>query len=213
MKSTVITLRILYPLWAIVGMFSILYVPSQLIDSNNPVLSAQQIISNELLFRAGIVGSLITQLLFIVIACLLGQVFNNTHKNAVRWMLVLSLVSVPIAMLNELNQFAALMNVKNPAQMMFFLQLHQHGITIASVFWGLWLFPLGFLIYKSACVPKWIGILVVMAGAGYLCGTITKILNPDLSPVLSIFEALTVGEVIWMLWFSIAGTKKSWSAN
>lgn len=211
MKNTVISLRILYPLWAIVGMFSILYVPSQLIDLQNLELTAQKIIANETMFRAGIFGSLVTQLLFILIAWLLSQLFQNVDKKAVQWMLILALVGVPIAMLNELNHFAALYKVNNPEEMIFFLKLHQQGIVIASIFWGLWLFPLGFLIYKSLCVPKWIGILVMIAGNGYLIGSIIKIINPNLHSILPFVEALTMGEIIWMLWLAIVGTKKSWT--
>lgn len=211
MKNTIISLRILYPLWAIVGMFSILYVPSQLIVNENAILTAQKIIANETLFRAGIIGSLFTQLLFILIAWLLSQLFQNVDKRAVQWMLILALVGVPIAMLNELNHFAVLFKVNNPEEMMFFLKLHQQGIVIASIFWGLWLFPLGYLIYKSFCVPKWIGILVMIAGNGYLIGSIIKIINPNLHSILPFVEALTMGEVIWMLWLAIVGTKKSWT--
>ena len=54
-------------------------------------------------------------------------------------MVVLALVSVPIAILNELNNVAALLLLNNPDQMMFFLNLHTQGVIIASIFWGLWL--------------------------------------------------------------------------
>ncbi|MFM7022280.1 MAG: DUF4386 domain-containing protein [Flavobacteriales bacterium] len=210
MKATVISLRILYPLWAIVGMFSLLYVPSQLVDFNDPLLTAKEIGANELLFRVGIMGSLVTQLLFILIAWLLGQLFNNTSKKAVQWMLILSFISVPMAMFNELNHVAALLNIADPSRMLFFLKLHQMGINIASFFWGLWLFPLGNLIYKSGAVPKWIGATVMIAGLGYFCAALIKIVFPNATALLPVFEACTFGEVLWMLWLTIVGTKKSW---
>ena len=106
------------------------------------------------LFRAGIVGSLITQLIFIFVVLLLYKLFESVSKNHSLLMVVLALVSVPIAMLNELYNVAALLLLKNPDQMMFFLNLHAQGMVIASIFWGLWLFPLGSLIYKSSYFQK-----------------------------------------------------------
>ena len=72
-KSTKL-LRILYPIWAIVGMFSILYVPSKLI-TENATDTAKNILENQLLFRLSIAGSLLTQLLFIAAALLLFELF------------------------------------------------------------------------------------------------------------------------------------------
>ena len=57
MRNISIALRIIYPIWALVGMFGILYVPSQLVVQGDPLSTAQNIEANELLFRAGIVGS------------------------------------------------------------------------------------------------------------------------------------------------------------
>jgi len=211
MKNTVISLRILYPLWAIVGMYSLLYVQGQLIHLNDPALTAKKIIENDFLFRTGIMGSLITQLIFIIVAWLLGELFKNTDKIAVQWMLILAYISIPITMLNEINQFAVLLNTNNISQMMFFIHLHQYGMTIASLFWGLWLFPLGYLVYKSGFFPKWVGYALYIGGLGYLIAFTIKILFPSLKPILSYTEILTFGEVVWMLWISIAGTKKGWT--
>jgi hypothetical protein len=69
-QKTVTLLRVLYPVWMIAGMFSIMYVQSSLIDYNNAGATAESISGNELLFRVGIVGRLVTQLLYIIIPLL-----------------------------------------------------------------------------------------------------------------------------------------------
>ena len=69
-------------------------------------------------------------------------------------------------MLNELNN-AALLLLHDSQQMMLFLDLHSQGVIIASIFWGLWLFPLSYLIYKSGYFPKIIGTAVIIGGFGY----------------------------------------------
>ncbi|MBK8042600.1 MAG: DUF4386 domain-containing protein [Haliscomenobacter sp.] len=207
LRQTERILRILYPVWALVGMFSLMYVPSQVVVPGDAAATAAQIASQELLFRAGIVGSLATQILFLFAVWYLYQFFEHTSKGPARVMVMLACVSVPIAMLNELTKFAALGQLDNPDQLLFFLGLNGHGITIASIFWGLWLFPLGYLIYHSGYFPKLIGVAVWIGGVGYTLGSLTDILLPDQKTLLTVFETMTFGEIVWLLWLTIRGAK------
>ena len=207
LQKTVTVLRILYPIWMLVAIFSIMYVPSTLIVLEDAATTASNIASNEFLFRLGIVGSLLTQIIFIFVPLLLYKLFKSVNKTQSLLMVVFALVSVPITMLNSLNSIAALNLLNDPTQMMFFLNLNTQGIIIASIFWGLWLFPLGYLVYKSGYFPKTIGGLLIIAGIGYLLGSIANLLLPDTEILLSISEAMTFGEVIFILWFLIRGVK------
>ena len=206
-QKVITPLRILYPIWMCFGIFSIIYVPSILFASNDAATTAANILSNEFLFRAAIVGSLITQLIFIFAALFLYRLFKPVNKNYSLLMVVLALVSVPIAMLNTLNWIAALQLLAKPEQMMFFIKLHEQGIIIASIFWGLWLFPLGYLIYNSGYFPKILGIAVIVAGVGYTLSSFTKLLLPNLNTFLSVLEFFTFGEVVWLLWLMLKGAK------
>lgn len=98
LRKTANTIRMLYPLWMLVGMFSLMYIPSQLMVSDDPVLTAQNIANNTTLFRVGIVTSLITQLLFIIIPIYWFRLYEAIDKNLAIWMLVFSLISVPMCM-------------------------------------------------------------------------------------------------------------------
>lgn len=206
-RKALLLLRFLYPAWAVAGIFSLMYVPSQLIVHEDIARTAQNIAAHEFLFRSGIVGTLLTQLIFIFAALLLYRFFEKVHRDAAILMLVLALVGVPIAMLNALNLVAALFQVQNPEQMMFFLDLNTQGIIIAAIFWGLWLFPLGYLIYRSGYFPKIIGVGVILAGLGYTLGSFTKLLFPEMKALIAVCEPLTMGEVIWMLWLSVRGAR------
>jgi hypothetical protein len=208
-KNLVTLLRFIYPLWAIIGMFSIMYVPSKLINWKDSLITANNISANELLFRLGIFGSLITQLLFIFAVLILFKLFKKVNKNQSLLMIVFALVSVPIAMLNTLNRLAALRLLGNPEQMMFFLNLNIDGMMIATIFWGLWLFPLAFLVYKSGYFPKFLGVILGLAGLGYVLDSITYFLIPNITFFGPIVEVLTIGEVIFMLWVIFRGAKLS----
>ena len=78
--QAITALRILYPIWAIIGIFSIQYVPSALIVVGDAAATANNIVANELLFRMGIAGSLVTQLIHILVVLVLYQLFNLTFK-------------------------------------------------------------------------------------------------------------------------------------
>ena len=218
-RQAVTLLRILYPIWIVFGIFSLMYVPSILIVLGDAGATAKNILSNELLFNMGIAGSLITQLIFIFAALFLYKLFEPVNKNHSLLMVIFALVGVPIAMLNTLNKVAALILLKGtghltafePSQlqslMMFFLNLNAQGIIIASIFWGLWLFPLGYLIYKSGYFPRIIGIFVIIGGFGYLLGSFAHFLLPNFDALLSVLEVMTFGEVIFVGWLLIKGAK------
>lgn len=212
-------LRFLYPLWMVFGIFSLIYVPSSLLVLDDVAVTASNISSNPLLFRMGIAASLLTQITYIFAALFLYRLFAPVDKNQSVLMLVLALVAVPIAMLNGVNQIAALLLTSGPeylsdftadqlnAAMMFFLELNGQGINIASIFWGLWLFPLGCLAYKSGYFPKFIGVAQIVAGVGYTAGAFIVLIFPDANTLLSIVEPMTVGEVIFIAWIVIMGAK------
>ena len=136
-QKAVTVLRVLYPIWAVVGIFSIMYVPATLIVSGDATTTANNIMDNESLFRMGIVGSLITQLIFILVVLVLFKLFKQVNENHASLMVIFALVSVPIAMLNTLNRVAALLLLNGAdylqvfgadqlhAQMMFFLNLNE----------------------------------------------------------------------------------------
>ncbi len=206
-QTTVTILRALYPIWMATGIFSLIYVPSTLIIRSDATTTAANIIANEFLFRAGIAGSLITQLIYIIVVLLLYRLFETVNKNQSILMVVLALVAVPIAMLNILNDLGALLQVSNPVQMMLFIELSKQGTLIAQIFWGLWLFQLGYLIYQSRYFPKVIGIVVIIGGFGYILLSFIAILFPNSTTLLSIFDVMTIGEVVFIAWLIFLGAK------
>lgn len=206
-RKLVTQLRIAYPIWAVTGMFSILFVPSQLIDLENATRTAEQIASNALLFRLGIAMALITQLLFILVPFLLYHLFRDVNKSKSLAMLLLALVAVPIAMLNEVSNFQVLQLLDQPEQLMHALESHQNGLNIATIFWGLWLFPLGCLVKTSGYFPKVFGYFLIAAGVGYLISAFAKIILPELPEAFMMVEILTMGEVIFLLWLMVRGAK------
>ncbi len=205
----------LYLLLAVFGAFSILYVPSVLIVDGDPVTSIRNILESETLFRLGIFGALVTQVVQIATVLYLYKVLKPVDKNQARLMVLFVLLAVPIAMLNELTYAAIplLLNSSDyvaaftPAQINtlvpLLLDLHEHGTMIAHIFWGLWLFPMGYLVFRSAYLPKLIGLLLMIGCFGYLTDTLTFFLMPSFGVTVS--EYTFVGELLLPLWLVFRG--------
>jgi hypothetical protein len=134
-------------------------------------------------------------------------------------MVIFLLVGVPIAMLNELTQFATLLLLGGPdnlkvftaeqlqALVPFILGLHKHGILIAQIFWGLWLFPLGYLVFKSGFLPRILGVLLIIGCFGYLIDSLTYFLFPAYAAAISPIATTPAGiaELLFALWLLIKG--------
>lgn len=156
-------LRVLYLLWAIIGMFALVYVPGELLVDGNTSETVQNIVENEALFRSGIAAALITQIFQIVMVLLLFQMFRGVSRRHNVLLVIFALVGVPISMVSTLGHAGVLVVINesdsfSPEQIeslvTAFLNLNEFGIAVASIFWGLWLFPLGYLAYKSKYFPK-----------------------------------------------------------
>jgi len=93
---------------------------------------------------------------------------------------------------------------------MLFLRINDYGVLTLEAFWGLWLFPLAILIYKSRFFPRFLGIWLIITGFFYLGLSFTSIMLPQYKDmVLNSVFALPVelGEVAFMLWLLIKGAK------
>ena len=201
----------LFPL----GIFGIIYIPSSLIVLGDAATTASNIMANELLYRLSIVTALTLQIVNIFLALALYKLLNPVDKNNAVLMVILVLVAAPIAMLNELNHVAVLLVLSGSdflttfsmdqvqASVPLFLNLHEHGVFIAQIFWGLWLFPMGYLIFKSNFLPLALGILMIIGGFGYLVDSFVYFIFPDFDVTVSEFTFL--GELLLPLWLMFKG--------
>jgi hypothetical protein len=209
----------LYILMIPLGLFGIMYIPTVLIVDGDAVTTTKNIMDNIGLFRLSIVTALIVQVTHIFIVLLLYRLLKPVNKNIALLMVVFMLVSVPIAMLNELNHFAvplflndaAYLKVFTTVQLQalvpIFFDLHEHGILIASIFWGLWLFPMGYLVFKSGFISKIPGVLLIIAGSGYLIDVFAKLLSPNYGTTIiaTIITVTLFGEIVFPIWLLIKG--------
>lgn len=223
MNSTKKTARIagfLYLLLALTGAFSILYVPSALVVFGDAAATAENIASSQLLFRAGILSGIVSHVVFVLLVLVLYHLLREISRKQAMLMVALVVISVATGFVNTINQLGALIALSGAeflsvfeepeldALAYLFIRLHSHGIQIIQIFWGLWLFPFGLLVYQSRFIPKILGVLVIVAGVGYLLGTITFLILPQYQSTLSmLITLLEMGELPIILWLLIVGAK------
>ncbi|TJY36175.1 DUF4386 domain-containing protein [Pontimicrobium aquaticum] len=212
---------LLYLLMAISGGIGIMYIPSNFIVEGDAVATAMKVNESDFLFRLVIVSNLICQTSFVFLVLALSQLFKEVDPKKVKLMLILVSVAVPIAFLNTLNLIAAQLVLSDVdylstfkinqlhALMMLFLKLFQQGNVIVQVFWGLWLYPLGMLIIKSKFIPKIIGVFLIIGCFSYLIITLTSLLLPNHSEMITsiLMLPLVIGEFSIIFWLLIKGVK------
>lgn len=193
--------------------FFLFTLPTRLIVRGDAAVTAGNIMASETLFRLGIVDLLYNSIFSIFLVIALYQVLKVVNKDMAWLMVIFVLVGVPIGMLNELNNLAVLqllsgadyLNVFTVEQVQalayFFLRVHGQGLNINMVFWGLWLFPMGYLVFKSGFLPRIIGILLLIACIGYVVQSFAAFLGYN----LSIIFITGWGELMLGLWLLIKG--------
>ncbi len=206
---------LLYLILAICGGFAEFFVRQNLVTPGDATATAKNILDSETLFRLGIVSELIGQSVFVLLVLALYRLLKPVNRNHALLMVVLASIAVATTSINMLNQFGALLVLKGDAYLsvfnaeqlralsLLFLELHDAGYAIAQVFFGLWLLPLGYLVYRSGFLPRILGVLLIVACFGYVIDVFTFFLFPTFDVVIS--EFTFVGELLLLLWLLVKG--------
>jgi hypothetical protein len=224
-KNTGRLVGLLYLLVSIPGFFALIYVPHKLIIRGDATTTATNIAAHETLFRVGLACDVLGEILFLWVALALYDLFKNVSRRQAALMFGLLAISVPLTLLNDLNSIAALILIHGAdflsvfdkphrdALAMLFLTLHSQGFDIIEIFWGLWLFPLGLLVYRSRFLPRILGILLMLNCCTYVIGAFTSLLAPiHAHTVGQWLKPFSFGELIFMLWILILGADPTLSA-
>lgn len=217
---------LLYVVASVPGFFALIYVPSKILVRGNAAATATNLSVHETLFRLGIVAELIGQAMFIFVALALYELLKEVNRRHALAMLTLILVAIPIAFLNEVNSLAALVLVRGAdflsvfdkpqrdALARLFLNLRGGGFDVAGIFWGLWLFPLGLLSYRSGSIPRILGVLLMIGCFAYLANSFTSIALPQYEEIVSRWVSpLQAVELLFMSWLLVMGARPKPQGN
>jgi hypothetical protein len=183
--------------------------------------TAKNIMASEWLFRLSFVGDLLSALFFLLAAWALYELLKPVNQGLALLFLLLNLGGVAVYSINLLNQFAAVLLLSGAdylkvfqsdqlqALAMFFLNLRQNGYWIAQIFFGAWLFPLGYLVYKSGFLPRILGIVMMIHFVGWTMTSLQFFLFPGFGVIIYLTGPLGfISEVGLTLWLLIKGVKE-----
>lgn len=222
------TCGILYLYIVVVGISSETFVRSRLVVPSDPAATAANILANESLFRLGFSGELLQLAFDVVIAVLLYVLLRPVHRNIALVAALMRLSCAIVLSVASISHFAALRLIEAPAYLadlepgqlnglaVLAMRLHADAYGIALVFFGFACLALGYLIYRSGYLPKAIGVLMAIAGLGYLVNSFGLFLDPAFAARLfpAILMPALVAELALSLWLIFKGVDAAgWSAR
>jgi hypothetical protein len=213
----------LYLVVAILGGFAQLYVRATVYVPGDAATTATNVVEHAGLFRAGFVADLLQATCFLLVGLVLHRLLSTVNRAAARAMLILSAMSTAMISLNLVNHIAALVVATgapyatalgpdgSDALVLLLLTMHNNGYLIAQIFFGLFLLPLGLLVYQSGMFPRVLGVALVVGCAGYLADALFQFSAPGAATTLGPYLAAPAGLAEFALigWLLIRGVRVS----
>ena len=219
-KKTARLAGLLYLIWVITGVYGVFYIPPHTIVQGDAAATAGKILANEFLFRTGIVNDIISNTLWVFIVYVLYRLFKQVNDGQAKLMFALVVVQIPAVFFMEALNITSLLLFKGELLKTFELSQRQDlamlllkitgsGSIVSETFWGLWLFPFGYLVYKSGFIPRILGVFLILNGIAYVIHSFTILLLPDYQTIVRqfAFPFWILGEISIMLWLLIMGIK------
>lgn len=210
---------VLYLIITFIAPFSMIYVPSKLMVAGDAISIASNIESAQGLFRAAIASDALVFLLEIALTVLVFQIVRSVDKtlalisayarlgmtiiqgvNVINYLFVLLLV-------NGAEYLSALANGQSQALVSLFLHAHDSVALIWGLFFGIHLLTLGYLVYKSGYMPKWLGVVLLITSLLYLAQGFGIILFPQIEGQMKSLMSFAFIEIAFPLWLLIKGVK------
>ena len=214
------TAGILYLLNAIAPGFAYL-VETKMYVAGNAATTAGNVVANAGLVRLGVVADLFGATVWVFLGMTFYLLLKHVHKSAASAMVVLVAIGTSIVCLNTVFEFeglrvatsavnlTALGTAGSNAQVLLLLDTQHYGLLIAQIFFGLWLAPLGYLVYKSGLFPKALGVVLIVGAACYLLDVAALFLVPDLGDKIKTLVVVpsAIAEVAMVLYLLVIGIR------
>lgn len=224
MKSRQRTSRLAGVLYLAMGLpaaFALLYIPSAFLVPGDATATASRIAASRGMYRLGIFADLMGGVFAIWLAMVLYELFQDVDRRQARLMvgLVLGMVAVglvntvlmvgPLVLTSGARYLSAFDQHQLDALTLAFVGFRAHGIRAATMYWGVWLLPLGILVYRSGFLPRLLGVFVVLAGCSYVVDCVAYYFFPDYAGTIARVSMLPqgLGEGGFMLWMLIRGAR------
>lgn len=175
----------------------------------------QAIVTNEGSFRLALALALVSGFLFVMVAWGLYVLLRPVNRNLALLFLVLNAVGVATQGASLMWLISALLQGDTASHMQAYsagqlegmaylsINVYKLGFVTAQLFFGTWLFPLGYLVYRSGFLPRFLGVLLILDGIAVMIWFLQALLLPDYpairTPGLVVSFIAEVGLALWLL--------------
>src|SRR5215212_9323754 len=218
LRSRIRFATFLYVVMNNLGVFNLIYVPLAFRVAGDATATMRRVAESPMTYRSGILCGLFSGILFLVVACLLHDLFKDVDRKQAMLLVVSVSGAVAIGLANLIPQIGVLVVSSKAEYLTVFtrpqldaaglalINLVSAGDILAMAFWGVWLFPFGVLIIKSRFIPRVLGVFLIVAGAAYLATSFISILFPA-HRQMTFYLAMPfmAGEMVAVLWLLIKG--------
>lgn len=220
-KKTARIAGILFLMMVIFGIAAEIFFRQKLFVPSDISTTANNILTNELLFRAGIISDMLMSLSYLLTALVLYRLLSSVNKNMAAAMVVFATAGSILLLFNILNELAPLyilsgndfLSTFNSSQRqslaMLFYNLYLHGYMIGQIFFALWVLPLGILIYRSRFIPKTFGIFFIIETIFGLMAVTVHFLLPNATLESIMMLPMMIAEFSFMFYLLIYGINES----
>ena len=214
-------IALLFLLTIVLGIIAQVFISERLISFRDPARTAGNILANESLYRTGFTLYMIEMAAQIAQTVLVFFLFRPVSRRIAALAMVFGLVGctiktfsrvfylAPLFILKQ-NAFAAFSADQLPAVSLILLNVNDRGAGVALAFFGIETVLEGWLILRSTFLPRWLGALTMIAGAGWLTW-----LSPTLGYAAFSVVALIAlaGAIVTIGWFLVKGVdEERWRA-
>lgn len=219
------TAGFLYLIYIIVHVAADVIGRSKIIVYGDAALTARNILASAWQFRVGFMLDLLAAVLFLLTAWALYKLLKPVNKTMALLFLLLNAGGVALQAASDLflpvSQMilsgADYLKVFQPDQLqalaMSFLYLYKNGFMIAQIFYGAWLFPLGYVVFKSGFLPKILGVVLMIHCCTWLMNSLQFFLFPGFTAIAYVSYPLGfIAEFGLSLWLLIVGAREQKSA-
>lgn len=200
---------VLYLALAVLGPFSIMYVPSQILVPGDGAASMAHVLERQGLFRAGMVVDALVVLVELVLTALLYRLFEPVQRTLST---MAAFARLSMTVLQGANLGISLVTLRlaengHPGLVLVSMLAHADVVLVWQACFGLHCVLLGILVHRSGFFPKALGMLLLLASAGYLSDSFGRFASPAYGDHFGWFVAPSalVGELSFTLWLLLKG--------
>lgn len=210
-----------YLLLVFIGPLRLIYIPGKLFVNEDAAATARNIAAHQMLFRLGMAADLAGAVVLVLLSLAFYRLFERVDRNLAMQALIFGgIMQGLLYLVGVAHDLGALMVVRGApfleaftppqrdALVLFLLRMRDHLNTAAEVLWGVWLFPLAALVWKSRFVPRFLAVWLVLAGGSWLALCFTAVLSPQYVHQVWLWtQPCSLGEIALTLWLLVRGSR------